>query len=242
MVFGWLKRLFKKNRSDAGDAITSVTSSYIDVEKDYIDSHRITSDTSSQSGYSDVTSSLHRPVEKDISLEKTSLELGLAAGYTGRSIHDINAALNRIESLMVTKDWMNANYDHQKLIDLLLAVKSILESHDKLTQEKFDIMLSSMDRISEISEELPEPVKSKMEAEIDAINRISVNLSPKMKKTLEIIKEIGEISYKELTPRIDYKDISSTRSLLSRMRDRTKEIESFEKGNERWVRYIAAVS
>ena len=39
-------------------------------------------------------------------IEKDSLQLGFAAGYTGRSIHDIHKSLERIETMMPSREWI----------------------------------------------------------------------------------------------------------------------------------------
>lgn len=175
--------------------------------------------------------------EGKIKLEKELLQLGLAAGYTGRSLHDILSSLNRIESLMVTKDWFIATDKSTQLYELLNAIKSVLEAHDKHTIEKFESLENSLNKLSLIAEKAPEPIKSELTHEIKLME--SKLLSPVMEKVLNIVKEVREISYKDLTTRLGYKDVSSLRSLLSRMLERTDKIEKFNKDGEKWIRVKA---
>ena len=60
-----------------------------------------------------------------IRIQKDALELGLAAGYAGRSLHNIESTLERMESLMVTKDWMTGKLDE------------ITNSHESNEQKRF---------------------------------------------------------------------------------------------------------
>jgi ribosome-binding protein aMBF1 (putative translation factor) len=68
-------------------------------------------------------------VESDrVSVERDSYHLGLAAGYTGRSIREIEAALNRIESQMATKDWVTIKLDeHMEQIQALITGKKVVK-------------------------------------------------------------------------------------------------------------------
>ncbi len=222
-------KIFKKKHIDATSMHSDVTASYSDV-------NRIESPKSQESIYSDVTA---MQPEEGMTLEKQSLQLGLAAGYTGRSIHDIMRTLERIETLMITKDWMTANDKSPQIIQLLGIIKSIIDSHDRKTDIIFEKIQPSLDRAFLLSEQLPEPIKTQIKTEIKAIES-HLPVRGKMLEALNIIKELGEISYKDLTVRLGYKDVSSVRSLLTRLRDRTNEIESFDKPDGRWARYIAA--
>lgn len=232
MAFEWLKRIFRKNHIDADAMHSDAASSYSDAEASHIDA---IPSPAIESTYSDVTA-----MQKDdkINLEKESLQLGLAAGITGRSIHDINRTLQRIEALMVTREWMSANDKSPEIIRILDALRSILDSHDRKTNAIFERILPSLDRISTLSDQVSEPIKSQLKAQITEIEE-ETPLRGKMTEAFAIIKESVEISYKDLTVKLGYKDVSSTRSLLTRMRDRTHEIESFDKPGGRWVRYIA---
>lgn len=235
MIFDWFKRLFKKKRSDVDTMHSDVTASYSDADASHIDAYSASQINSNESTHSDVTA-----MQKDdkIHLEQESLQLGLAAGYTGRSIHDINKSLQRIETLMITREWIDAHDKSPQIIQILEIIKSVLDSHDRKTDTIFERLITFLDRMSSLSDQVPEPIKSQIKTEISEIER-EIPLRGKMTEALNIIKETGEISYKDLTNRLGYKDVSSTRSLLTRMRDRTKEIESFDKEDGRWVRYIA---
>lgn len=172
--------------------------------------------------------------KEPIELEKESLQLGIAAGYTGKSLKEIEASLNRIESQMVSKDWFLSKFEIPLLT--ISEIKDILKQHDENVSKKFDIIQNSVESIKKTTEFAPEPIKSKIITQIEKIES-QLPLTQKMEEVLAIIKECGEISYKDLAQRLGWKDTSGLRGLLSNMIKRTDEIERFEKDGQGWVRY-----
>lgn len=67
------------------------------------------------------------PEKESVSIERDSYHLGLAAGYTGRSIKEIEASLSRIEAQMATKDWVSIKLQEQ------------MEKMEKLLAERLEI-------------------------------------------------------------------------------------------------------
>ena len=187
----------------------------------------------SASMQSDATAMLHRfeamapspqpsPTElPPLAIEKDSLQLGIAAGYTGRSLRNIEDSLSRIEAQMVTKDWMT------------LTVKSDLE-------KKLDTIQGSLESIAQTTTGLPPSVR---EGILSEVRRIQAALQPtvKMTEVLSLIREAKEISYEDLASKAGI-EISSLRGLLSLMGKRTTLIERFERGNRGWVMYREPVT
>jgi hypothetical protein len=165
-----------------------------------------------------------------IELQKDSLQLGLAAGYTGRSLREIESSLTRIESQVVTKDWFSSQFgDHvAELIDLF-------KKHEENEQKRFEAIQSVLNSLYQTAEKAPEPVKAELFQEIKAIER-QLPLTPKMKELLQVVKESREISYDELHNRLGI-SISALRGLLTNMAKRTDQIERFEKDNKGWAKY-----
>jgi AraC-like DNA-binding protein len=171
------------------------------------------------------------PEEKSsIELQKDSLQLGLAAGYTGRVLRDIESSLARIESQTVTKDWFLSQFeDHTpELIDLL-------KKHEENEQKRFEAIQSILNSLQRTAEKTPEPIKTELFRQITAIEH-QLPLTPKMNELLQIVKESKEISYEELHQRLGI-SISALRGLLANMTKRTDQIERFEKNNKGWVKY-----
>ena len=235
-IIDQFKKIFKKKRSDVTENYSAATALQSDVTALHIAATQDNEEKPQESTTYSAATALQP--EDDIRFEKESVKLGLAAGVAGRSIHDISSSLNRIETMMVTKDWFSANSKSQQLYELLTTVKSILESHDKHSIEKFESIERFLDRLSSIAQKAPEPIKSELTTEIKAVEA-EIPLSPKMVEALGIVYETGEINYKDLSTRLGYKDVSSLRSLLSHMLERTKKIEKFEKNGEKWVRVKA---
>lgn len=154
--------------------------------------------------------------DENIEIEKDSLQLGIAAGFTGRSLRNIEDSLARIEGQMVTKDWMT------------ITVKGDLE-------QRLAEIQASLDSIAGAAAGLPEGTRQQI---IGQVSRIRAQLQPtsRMMEMLSIVKETGEISYEDLAARLGI-SISSLRGLLSLASYRTPEIERFERKNKGWVRY-----
>lgn len=141
-------------------------------------------------------------------VQKESYELGLAAGYTGRSIKEIEGSLGRIESQMVTKDWFTVQLQQldRRIEDIERALGIIKGAIPTIEQQKAAI-----------------------------IKRMP--LTPRMEELLRIVKEAGTISFADLAMKLDL-DISDLRSLLSIMTKRTNEIERFRDHRSGWVKYV----
>lgn len=169
--------------------------------------------------------------EPSMELQKDSVQLGIAAGYTGRALRDIESSMIRIESQMTTKDWFDINISPrlQELIEFL-------KQHEKQDQLRFEALQSVILSLSGIAEHAPSDIKAKLYEQINVI-KSQLTLTPKMEEAVHIIKSQGEIGYDDLAKRLNLSNISSLRGLLSNMIKRTKEIERFEKDGKGWVRY-----
>ncbi|MEM5794416.1 MAG: hypothetical protein QXS48_00745 [Candidatus Aenigmatarchaeota archaeon] len=174
------------------------------------------------------------PQSETLELEKESLQLGIAAGYTGRALKEIEASLNRIETQMVSKDWFLSKFE----IPLMTVneIKEILKQHDENMSKRFEIIQNSIESLKKTAEISPEPIKTEIMTQIEKIES-QLPLTPKMEEVLAIIKECKEISYKDLAQKLGWKDTSGLRGLLSNMAKRTDKIERFEKDGQGWVRY-----
>jgi hypothetical protein len=202
MAFDWFKRLFKNQaRTHALDLSNQASTQTSTHARDY-DS---IPDTSS------------------IELEKDSLQLGLAAGYTGKSIHDINSSLTRIETLMPSKDWMT------------IQLSEHFRNHEENEQRRLEVMLKALNSIHSISLEASEPVKTRL---LDKINETEshLGLSNRMKELIQLVKYYGEVNYFDISQKMNLTE-SGFRSLLTMTLRRTNELEKFEKDNRKWLRY-----
>ena len=179
------------------------------------------------------------PAEPSQSLEiqKDSLQLGIAAGYTGKFIREIERSLGRIESHMVSKDWFASKFDDHshELIEVLSSIKAQLQDHDNNMSERFKALESASNRIQSIATKAPTPIKQQLMKEVETIEA-ALPLSSKMKKLVSIVKESGKLSYDELCTKLNLSR-SSLRGLLANTMKRTNEIERFSVGGKGWVRY-----
>ncbi len=157
------------------------------------------------------------------SIEKDSYQLGLAAGYTGKSIKDIESSLNRIETQMATKDWVN-----NKMQEQYLAIMEFLRKHEENEQKRFELLGTSGGMASST---IP-----KLQAIGSVILSQEIPLSPRMEQALKIIHESREISFENLAFKLAT-NIEDVRGLLSEMSRRTKLIERFKISRRGWVRY-----
>ncbi len=164
---------------------------------------------------------------KKLEIEKESLQLGMAAGYTGRSLRDIESSLIRIESQMATKEWMAA-----EVMPILYHLKEKYAKVDAIEQ-KLNNLSMDLAKLGQIASTLPEPAKTNVQKELDSMEI----LSWRMREILSIVKQRGEISYEELAAHLNYKDKSALRSILSAMVKRTSDIERFERENKGWIKY-----
>ena len=168
-----------------------------------------------------------RPDEDKIDIHKESLKLGVAAGYTGRSIREIETSLMRIEAQMVSRDWIAA--------EVLPILFNLRDKYHKI--DEIDHKLGSFEKellnLAELAANLPRASRNSLEKEIKDLE----SLTWKMKEILNIVKDKREISYEELSAMLNYKDKSALRSLLSAMSKRTNHVERFERENKGWIRY-----
>lgn len=166
-----------------------------------------------------------------IEVQKDSLQLGVAAGYTGRSIKQIESSLSRIETQMPTRDWLLSQFE-----DRTPELINSFEKHEKNEQKRFEAMQNILLSLQKTAEKAPEPIKTEISKQITAIER-QLPLTPKMKRLFQIVKEAKEISYDGLHIKLGI-TTSALRGLLSNMAKRTGQIERFEKDGKGWVRHI----
>jgi hypothetical protein len=190
-----------------------------------------------------ITQSLNHSINQSeekpqpIELERESLQLGLAAGYTGRSIREIESSLVRIESQMASKEWFIAQFgDPKKLIELLESIRDILKAHDNLTMKHFEMIESSLLSLQGIAKKAPEPIRTEMLSQINLIES-QLPLTPKMRQLEDIVKDAGEISYTELASRLGITE-SALRGFLTQCIRRGVRIQRFEKLGKGWVKFI----
>jgi hypothetical protein len=158
-------------------------------------------------------------------------KLGLAAGYTGRSIKEIEASLHRIEAQMVTKDWFLSKFE-----DKTPGLLDYLRQHEENEKERFDRICNLLSSLQKVAEKAPEPVKEELFAKIDEIKK-ELPLTPKMEGLILTVKEFGEISYRDLAIRLGI-SVSALRGLLTLTLKRTNKIQRFRKNGKGWVRYV----
>jgi hypothetical protein len=187
-----------------------------------------------QIGSQGVQNEVEMAKSQPIEIEKESLQIGIAAGYAGRALKEIEASLNRIETQMISKDWFLSKFELPLLT--INEIKEILKQHDENTIKRFEIIQNLIENLKKTAEISPEPIKTELITQIEKIES-QLPLTPKMKEVLTIIKECKEISYKDLAQRLGWKDTSGLRGLLSNMAKRTNKIERFEKNGQGWVRY-----
>jgi len=166
-----------------------------------------------------------------IELQKDSLQLGLAAGYTGRSLREIEGSLNRIESQMVTKDWFLFNFE-DKSLDLL----EFLKKHDEKQETRFEALQSTLENLQKTAAKAPEPIKTEILEHVQTMEK-QIPLTPRMNQVLGIVKQNKEISYEGLRTMLNNISISALRSLLTNMAKRTDKIERFKRNGKGWLKY-----
>ena len=190
-----------------------------------------------ENSYSDTTASLEpAEISSPVELQKESLQLGVAAGYTGRAIREIESSLTRIERGMASREWMSATFgNQQKTNQLLTEIKEILKIHDSNASKRFEAIEIALNRMILSAKTAPEPLKNSLISEIEAI-RANLPLTPKMRRLLVVVKESGKISYDDLASRLNITR-SALRGLLANTMKRTTEIERFSMAGKGWVRY-----
>jgi len=165
-----------------------------------------------------------------IELQKDSLQLGIAAGYTGKSLRSIENSMVRIETQMPTKDWFELKFGES-----IKELANIFRQHEEKEQLRFEALQSTLESMKAIARTAPQPIRSKLFKDIRAAES-QLPLSPRMKEVLRVVKESGEISYEDIAKRLNL-GISGMRGMLSNMGKRTNDIERFEKDGKGWLRY-----
>lgn len=174
---------------------------------------------------------------KEPVLEKDSFQLGLAAGYTGKSIKEIEHSLNRIENQMVTREWFKTEFqdDTPRLVQMMESIRNILEHHDSGTAKRFEAIQSLLERMQGTALKAPEPIKTELLREIEVV-KSHIPLSPKMAELVATVRTEGEMSYSTLSYKLGI-TTSALRGLLSNTLKRTDNIERFKRDGKGWVRY-----
>lgn len=133
------------------------------------------------------TGNMEEPIHMP-EIERDSYQLGLAAGYTGRSIKEIEASLNRIEGQMVTKDWFEIKLQQiDKRIEDIEGALGILKGVAPAAGQQIAIL-----------KKMP--------------------LTQRMEEVLKAIKEVGEISFADLALKMnmDVSDLRSLLSIMTK--------------------------
>jgi hypothetical protein len=165
-----------------------------------------------------------------VPIQKDSLQLGFAAGYTGKTLKEIESSLSRIEHQMISRDWFSSEFE-DKTPELI----QMMNIHEENEQKRFEAIQNILHSLRSTAERAPEPLKTEMMERISSIE-MQMPLTPKMKELLQTTKESKEISYDDLSTKLDI-GVSALRGLLSNMVKRTKDIERFEKDGKGWVKY-----
>ena len=159
-------------------------------------------------------------------LEKDSLQLGFAAGYTGRSIHDINSALSRIEATMPSRDWLLVQFEEQ------------MRRHEEGEERRLQTILTALESLRFLSLQVPEPLRQEFTRQIDVIES-KYKPSKKMKELVQLVKAYGEASFSDLSDKMGLSP-SGFRNLVWMTLRRTADIETFTKKEDKkkkWLRY-----
>ncbi len=157
-------------------------------------------------------------------LEKDSLQLGFAAGYTGRSIHDINYALERIETMMPSKDW------------LLVKLEELERRHEEGEERRLKTLLDALESLRLISTKAPEPIKTELLKKIEEV-KSKYGITRRINDLIQLVKESGEASFSQLATKMNLSG-SGFRTLVKTALERTNQLEKFDMGKkEKWLRY-----
>ncbi len=206
MIFDWFKRLKKKQTLEQAQQTLEETNERTNEQT-------------------------HDNIENSsVELHKESLQIGLAAGYTGRSIHDINESLNRIETLLPTRDW------------LLVQFEKHFSDHESNEQRRLEAILNALESISKLSLDVPEPIRSEIQSEVNNIkNKLAT--SDRMNELIELVRQNGEISYADAAARLTLTP-SGFRSLVSDTKKRTDEITTVDHGDKKkkFLHYVGKTS
>jgi len=214
-LFGFVKRFFGKKAQP--ELIESINQSQINQ-----------SITESPEGTTDLG---------PLDLQKESVQLGLAAGYTGRALRDIERSLVRIESSMPSRDWFTIEFgDQKKVVELLESIRNILKIHDDLTMKHFEMLENTIYALQGIAQKASEPVKTEI---LKESRSIEANLppTPKMQQLITTVKQAGEINYTNLANALGITE-SALRGLLTLTIRRTSAVQRFEKDGKGWVKPV----
>jgi len=222
-LFGFFKRFFTKKAQV--EALQSINQSSINQS--------ISESPQEPSIYEQPGFEVSPPIE----LQKESVQLGLAAGYTGRALRDIERSLVRIESSLPSRDWFAAEFgDQKRVVELLESIRNILKIHDDLTMKHFEMLENTIYALQGIAQKAPEPVKTEILREI---RTIEANLppTPKMQQLINIVKQ-GEINYTNLASALGITE-SALRGLLTLTIRRTSAVQRFERDGKGWVKRVS---
>jgi len=175
------------------------------------------------------THELSRP--EKVEIQKDSLQLGIAAGYTGRSLREIESSLHRIEAQMTTKDWFMVNFEDKtpQLIELL-------KKHDENEEQRFEVMQKTLLSLRGIAMETPEPHRTEILTRIQTLEG-QLHLRPKMQRLIESVKEAKEISYADLAQKLNISQ-DGLRGLVSETLNKTNKLEKLKKERKVFLHYI----
>jgi len=177
---------------------------------------------------------------KPAAIEESSFKLGLASGYTGRSIRNIEDALTRIESQMVTRDWFGVEFE-DKTPDLIKEIDKLhveMQIHDKNEEKRFEIIQTLLERMRNVANSAPSEVKFQLLDQIKAVES-QLPLTRKMEEMVSVVKPVSQMSYDDLAAKLNI-TVSALRGLLSTTLQRTNKIERFMVDGKGWVRYKEA--
>ena len=172
--------------------------------------------------------------------EQDKLSLGIKIGYMLNATKNIEESIFRIETNLVTKDWIKNEFSeyYKKLIESIRSVFESIKEYEKGIEERLLSIESTLNKIEEITKNIKDEAKEKILEEISEIRK-NLPLTPRMKRILEIVKEKGEISYEELSGILGI-SVSALRGLLSEMCRRTTDVERFERDNKGWLRFAGS--
>jgi uncharacterized phage infection (PIP) family protein YhgE len=185
-------------------------------------------------------SSIPTSDEKVLQIDKEALQLGVAAGYASRSLKNIEDSLFRIESLIVTKELFKTelqeiNSQMIQTLQALQSIKQLMEEHEAKEQSRFEKIIEALTKLESAAYKTPEPIRKEILTQIEKIEA-ELPLTERMSKILSILKERKEISFRELAQLLGYKHVSTVRGLISLMKRRMNQIETFRMNREGWVR------
>ena len=181
-------------------------------------------------------STLLKPAE----IDESSFKLGVASGYTGHSIRNIEGALGRIETQMVTRDWFNVQFEDKtpELIKEIEKLHQEMLTHEKNEEKRAEIIQNILERMRNVANFAPNEVKFQLLDQIKAVET-QLPLTKKMEELLSVIKSSGQMSYEDLATKLNI-TVSALRGLLSTTLQRTNKIERFMVDGKGWVRFKEA--